>query len=562
MNNTNIISPSIVENIPSFIRLEHPSFVAFLETYFEWLENQGAYLRNTLDLSDVNNIDRTFDEFIESFKYQYLNDFPEQLAISQTTGKPVDPRKLIKNIKSFYEAKGTEKSYQLLFRILYDTNVDFYYPKVDILRASDGKWIQRKSIRVTSSTGPSILNSVGKKIYQVINGAVTASAIVNESSRYQLGLFEVTELFLSGINGSFVANVPLYFEVDGTTLNERKVYSIITNITTTSDGLNYRIGDKVIFTNASGDSGQNASAKVSQVSALGAIQKITIDNFGVNYQTAPTITINSNTGSGFAGTCSIGALCNFEGYYANNDGKLSSNKVIQDNHYYQNYSYVLKTEVTIDKYRNVIKRLIHPAGMAFFGQVLIKRCAESAIDTSCNLISYEVPLIGHYLPYNFRTYDNLQNWFRIGDTAYGYDHIVHDPIIIGATGNPISSGILFTQGITLASTSNFEGADPFWIVYSHPNTKITKKSLARIYYHQLPDFLGTTGSTGEWEEWIYSKRKVESNGTTSERSNWITGFTAGDAYQYALLEYGLTSEFRKITINSFFTMPTSEEFVC
>jgi hypothetical protein len=100
-------------------------------------------------LPKVKDIDTTFDEYVEHFKNQYLLDFPENFAVDKNTGIPVEEKTLIKYIKQFYQAKGTEKTFEFLFRILYDTNVEFYYPKVDILKASDGKWNIAECIKQT-----------------------------------------------------------------------------------------------------------------------------------------------------------------------------------------------------------------------------------------------------------------------------------------------------------------------------------------------------------------------------------------------------------------------------
>ena len=114
---------SLVSNrLPEFIRVDHPTLVAFLEAYYEWLQlsDRGGKILSPMVLGDVIDVDNTLDDFLDEFKREYLLNFPEQLAISKATGKPVDVRKLVKNIKAFYRAKGTEKSYEFLFRILYD----------------------------------------------------------------------------------------------------------------------------------------------------------------------------------------------------------------------------------------------------------------------------------------------------------------------------------------------------------------------------------------------------------------------------------------------------------
>jgi hypothetical protein len=62
--------------------------------------------------------------------------------------------------------------------------------------------------------------------------------------------------------------------------------------------------------------------------------------------------------------------------YLNNDGFISDKKYIQDSRYYQNFSYVIKTGQTIDYWQDAVKKLLHPAGFAFFGQVLVQSSAE------------------------------------------------------------------------------------------------------------------------------------------------------------------------------------------
>ena len=45
---------------------------------------------------------------------------------------------------------------------------------------------------------------------------------------------------------------------------------------------------------------------------------------------------------------------------------------IQDSLYYQTHSYVIKVGESINKYRSVVKDLLHPAGHIFFGEVAVK----------------------------------------------------------------------------------------------------------------------------------------------------------------------------------------------
>ena len=59
-----------------------------------------------------------------------------------------------------------------------------------------------------------------------------------------------------------------------------------------------------------------------------------------------------------------------EGYWRNNESFLSSNKYIIDSNYYQEYSYELRSKVVLNKYRDIMLKVAHPAGFAMFGSFL------------------------------------------------------------------------------------------------------------------------------------------------------------------------------------------------
>ena len=545
------IHPFVSQQLPEFIRIEHPTIVSFLSAYYEWMDiNQELY--SPMGLKTVSDIDESMDKFVAQFKQQYLLNFPEELALSNNR-TPMNVRQLAKNIKQFYQAKGTEKTYEFLFRILYDTAVEFYYPKRDILRLSDGKWIQKNSVKTTNTLGSRLLETPGFRVYQRNqSGSIVGSAQVSTVNILQVGSFDIAEVFLTGINGTFAFNKQLEFFDGDNTLIESSILPVISQITITSGGSNYKIGDRVVITAATGDSGRGARGIVSAISSTGAVTKIKIDDFGVNYRSAPNVTIISSRGTGFSGTCSITGVCVYDGYYANNDGRLSTNKVMQDNRIYQDYSYVIQSEMTVDKYRDIVRKLIHPAGLGFFGEVSIKRCAKSDLNHSNVLFRYNIPLIGNYAPYTFETYDDLSAWFNVNGRIAGYDPNQHDTLIIDepGEGNPITNDVSFAEGTSLLNTPNTNG-DPFWVVFQHPNRLIEGTVTARIWQEERIDFL-TSDDAAPWHEWTLDPDR---------RGEWA-GFT-GD-YAYTTLRYDSQSAFRKIVTDAFFKVKSGavQEFDC
>lgn len=58
------------------------------------------------------------------------------------------------------------------------------------------------------------------------------------------------------------------------------------------------------------------------------------------------------------------------GYWKNNKGKLSSDKYLHDNEYYQEFSYEVQSSKSLDKYADILKRLVHVAGTHMFAKVI------------------------------------------------------------------------------------------------------------------------------------------------------------------------------------------------
>ena len=171
---------------------------------------------------------------------------------------------------------------------------------------------------------------------------------------------------------------------------------------------------------------------------IGSIKDIEITNFGFNYSSAPTFsafrhavikditgtfsigdTLTSHTGtvtafdstrqlisinttanlsngtsittSGASATISqidtptitpsVGTVATTTGEFLSERGKTSSDVMkIQDSFFYQDYSYVVKVGESINTWRNAIKRTVHPAGWAVFGEVSIVTSVTAGVN--------------------------------------------------------------------------------------------------------------------------------------------------------------------------------------
>jgi hypothetical protein len=121
----------VKRHLPEHVREDYPTFVAFVEAYYEYLQ------RNGVDLKQVRDIDTTLEQFIEQFKKELAYNLPNVVE---------DERFLLQKIKDQYLAKGSEASYKLLFKLLYGKEVELIYPGRSMLIASDGRWNQEISV--------------------------------------------------------------------------------------------------------------------------------------------------------------------------------------------------------------------------------------------------------------------------------------------------------------------------------------------------------------------------------------------------------------------------------
>lgn len=137
----------VSKQLPGFVLEDYPKFVAFVEAYYEFLETQYGTNANDL-ISEAKralsytDVDESLDKFEEYFFNNYLNGFPKSSVVSEDI--------LIKNSAQIYKSKGSKQSFELLFKLLFNEKVDIRYPKENILRASDGRWVVPKILRVYS----------------------------------------------------------------------------------------------------------------------------------------------------------------------------------------------------------------------------------------------------------------------------------------------------------------------------------------------------------------------------------------------------------------------------
>lgn len=116
--------------------------------------------------------------------------------------------------------------------------------------------------------------------------------------------------------------------------------------------------------------GNNAVVSSRATSLPGVVSEVEIIDSGVGHRQDELLTFVSESNSDiiFTGTANIIEQGKQVGFWKNNRGKLNSDKYLQDNDYYQVYSYEIQTDLSIDHYADVMKKLFHTAGTRMFSR--------------------------------------------------------------------------------------------------------------------------------------------------------------------------------------------------
>lgn len=335
MSANNKISNLVYSQLPFFVRNDHPNFVAFLEAYYEYLEQdvgnnfEGRAIQRGKSLPDYVDIDKTIDIFADKLFWNFLNAIPRETLADKT--------KLIKNIQHFYRARGTEKASKFLMNILFNKELDFYYPKADVLRTSDGKWFIERSLTLTDLALNNVSNNLATTLdsftQKMIFGKTSKSvAVVDRTQRTIVDGQINDKLFISYVKGRFKEGEEIYTQVpfgsNVSYLSANITSNSVLTIAITDKGSLYNVGDYVIFETANSENVTPANAQVSIVSK-GELFDFTLIKRGAGFQTGNPISFIEPYGSGATG--SVTSVSDNNYYHPNTYNLISSTISLEAN---------------------------------------------------------------------------------------------------------------------------------------------------------------------------------------------------------------------------------------
>jgi hypothetical protein len=109
-----------------------------------------------------------------------------------------------------------------------------------------------------------------------------------------------------------------------------------------------------------------ATAVAAASTAAGTAVTIDIIDSGLGYVDGETVSFGSGLGIGMgivrSSTHGVGT-----GYYRKKGGLLSGSKKLFDGEYYQEFSYEVRSSLALNRYRDMLRTVIHLAGTKMFG---------------------------------------------------------------------------------------------------------------------------------------------------------------------------------------------------
>lgn len=384
------VAPHSLDTVPAALRELGGSVPELISAYYKWADQPGEFQGDAKVFLDYLDSDKTTDEMFRFIKETFLRMFPDNTKSSL--------RNLMKFAKDFYSKRGTEESYRFLFRAIFNESIDIDYPANYLFASSDGVWVKRTVMKVLYID--TVRSIVGRRLYGKGSGA---SALVKELSISAVGFDLVAELVLGEVVGDFIVDEIVESRDNGTKVVTRTMGSV-GKYTIVDAGAGYKEGVVIPLSNA-GD-GNGFSAKIGAVGGHGEILSIDIISSGSGYvYSVPQLEMDSPTlfDSAFSAQSnadiqlSITAAWTESGRYSKLKSSTSDVYKLQDGMYYQNYSYVIRTNVPLNEFSGVVKSLVHPAGTIMYAQPNIDANPDNILNNTGSIMYHlSKPLEANY----------------------------------------------------------------------------------------------------------------------------------------------------------------------
>ena len=132
--------------------------------------------------------------------------------------------------------------------------------------------------------------------------------------------------------------------------------------------------------------GLSAKINVAATTSTGLIKTLDISRSGYGYEDGETVTMTGGD-EVISGTAIVNNHGVAPGFHRSNRGSLNDDKYLHDNDFYQEYSYEVRAEIPLDKYKQPLKDIVHLAGTRLFGRFQTSLTANLALSVANSSVS-------------------------------------------------------------------------------------------------------------------------------------------------------------------------------
>jgi hypothetical protein len=269
------ISPLIESQFPAFYREEGPLFITFVKAYYEWLEANNNALYHARRLAEYADIDSTVDSFIVYFKEKYL----KNIQFTTESNKQL----FIKHALEFYRAKGSQRSVDLFFRLVYGIPAEVYTPSNDVFRLSDATYAVPQYLEITKT--PKNIEFVGK---QITGTNSRATAFVERLIRKKINKQTIDVFMISNLKKDFQIHEALI--IDSNIDNSPRVIGSLSRFEVVAGGTQFKTGDIVEIDSTI--SGAQAKGRVVETEDITGLVDFALIDGGWGYSTTANVIIS------------------------------------------------------------------------------------------------------------------------------------------------------------------------------------------------------------------------------------------------------------------------------
>ena len=295
------IAPLVKNQFPDFYREEGDNFLQFISAYYEWMDEQGP-IKKSRNLIETSDIDSVSEEYIDFFFSKYMNGLPKDILSNKSL--------LEKHILDVYISKGSIEGLKLLFRLLYNIEIQVFIPQDDVLTLSGGNWVRKEYVEVEErELNHTYDNQLVRGTTSGARAYVSSIATINNDYGFA-HIFYLTDIMTGPSGSSFIPGE--YLMYDGLDIRQATLIrgSVVGAVVVDSDE-DHNSGD-ILFTESTSGSGLQFEVKklVDPESAIGYINfKIIDGGYGYAIDTPVTV-VRKSSSTGIGASFKVGSISN------------------------------------------------------------------------------------------------------------------------------------------------------------------------------------------------------------------------------------------------------------